>query len=321
MPPFFEALTEPLVALFGPSHRVHGPYLLASALFVVLAWALARGRRGRASLRRWLFPRRLFFHASSRFDAMFCVARGLLHALIVWPFRVTAVGVAMALVGLAVEHVGPSPLPPPSDRRGLFVAFTVALFVADDLTRYLVHRAMHAVPALWEIHKVHHSAEVLTPLTLYRVHPLESAWNQVRGVLTTGVVTGVFVWLFPGKLRALEILGVDALGFVWTMAGASLRHSHAFVAWPAPIERIFVSPAQHQLHHAKHGVVGRNYGSALAVWDLLFGTLQVATHARAPRVGLVRSERNHSRAVLSALVDPIRAAGARLFRRPLPPRS
>ena len=32
---------------------------------------------------------------------------------------------------------------------------------------------MHRVPALWEFHKVHHSAEVLTPLTEWRQHPLE----------------------------------------------------------------------------------------------------------------------------------------------------
>ena len=317
MPPLVESLIEPFVALLGPSHRVHLPYLVCSVGFVTLAWIVARRRVARASLGRWLFPRKLFFHASSRFDVAWCVVRGLVHAVLVWPFRVGALGIAMVIAGFALEHVGRSGLVAPADRTWLFVAFTVALFVADDLTRYAVHRAMHAVPALWEIHKVHHSAEVLTPLTLYRVHPIESALNQARGVLTAGLVTGVFVWLYPGKLRAIEIFGVDAIGFLWTMAGASLRHSHAFVAWPAPLERVFVSPAQHQLHHAKFAKVSSNYGSALAVWDLLFGTLRVATDERPPRIGLVLGERNHERTLLSALVDPVRASLARIVGRDL----
>ena len=31
----------------------------------------------------------------------------------------------------------------------------------------------HKIPALWEFHKVHHSAEVMTPLTELRQHPVE----------------------------------------------------------------------------------------------------------------------------------------------------
>ncbi len=317
MPPLLESLIEPFVALFGPSHRVHLPYLACSVGFVTLAWLFARRRAACASLGRWLFPRKLFFHASSRFDVAWCVMRGLVHSVLVWPLRIGALGVSMAIAGFAVEHAGRSVLDAPVDRTWLFVAFTVALFVADDLTRYMAHRAMHAIPALWEIHKVHHSAEVLTPLTLYRVHPIESALNQARGMLTTGLITGVFVWLYPGTLRAIEILGVDAIGFLWTMAGASLRHSHAFVTWPGPIERVFVSPAQHQVHHAKFAKVASNYGSALAIWDLAFGTLRIATHEKPPRIGLVRSERNHERTVVSGLVDPVRAALSRLVGRDL----
>jgi len=30
------------------------------------------------------------------------------------------------------------------------------------------------VPFLWEFHKVHHSANVLTPITAFRVHPVDT---------------------------------------------------------------------------------------------------------------------------------------------------
>ena len=54
------------------------------------------------------------------------------------------------------------------------VLYTLVLFLAWDLSRYLLHLAMHWIDALWQLHQVHHSAETLTPFTLYRVHPLES---------------------------------------------------------------------------------------------------------------------------------------------------
>src|ERR1039458_8498353 len=43
----------------------------------------------------------------------------------------------------------------------------------------------HAIPALWEFHKVHHSAEVLTPLTEMRTHPVEIiAFMNIIGLFT-----------------------------------------------------------------------------------------------------------------------------------------
>ena len=49
---------------------------------------------------------------------------------------------------------------------------TVTLFLAYELGYWLNHYVPHRVPFLWEFHKVHHSATVLTPLTNFRVHPV-----------------------------------------------------------------------------------------------------------------------------------------------------
>ncbi|MBX3232599.1 MAG: sterol desaturase family protein [Labilithrix sp.] len=294
----------PLEELLGPHHRVWLPFIGMSLLLAAFAWW--RGL-SRTPLLRFLFPRRLFLHRSSRLDVVWLAVRGVCQPLLLWPLRLSVLGVALVICGAVRDRVGASPLSWSGDRTPVFVAFTLALFLADDLTRYLVHRAMHVVPALWELHKVHHSAEVLTPLTLYRVHPLESSLNQLRGGLAAGLVTGVFMWLLPGTLRSFEVLGVDVLGFVWTAAGANLRHSHVWLRFPAAIERWLISPAQHQLHHARSGARG-NYGSALAVWDRLFGTLLLSEGRRAPRVGLPRSQRNHAMNAGSALVAPVLAA-------------
>ena len=43
------------------------------------------------------------------------------------------------------------------------VAFGVVGLVLADTGHYLSHYVQHKVPFLWEFHRVHHAAEVLTP--------------------------------------------------------------------------------------------------------------------------------------------------------------
>jgi len=307
------AFLQPIRELIGPDHRVYLPFVATSFALAAVVWLLRRGR-GSAPLLRYLVPWRLFLHRSSRFDARWLVVRALAHAVIAWPVKVTVVGTMLFVSGHLRDVVGSPPWDSPKDRALVVAAFTLVTFVADDFTRFLLHLAMHRVPALWELHKVHHSAEVLTPLTLYRVHPLESVANNLRGTLTLGACAGLFAWALPGRLSGWEILGVDALGFAWTALGSNLRHSHVWMTW-GPLERLFVSPAQHQLHHGRsESTWNKNFGSALAIWDLAFGTLLLARGRRPPRVGLSRAERNHGLDAVSALVDPVVAAARALAR-------
>ena len=148
--------------------------------------------------------------------------------------------------------------------------FSVTFFIAEDASRFFLHFAMHRVPLLWRFHRVHHTAETLTPLTLFRVHPFEHMLYYVRGVVVFGLVSGFFIWLFGRNLAAFDLLGVGLFGFLFNLAGSNLRHSHVWLSF-GPFERWFISPAQHQLHHSRnHGHL--NFGSALAIWDRLMGT-------------------------------------------------
>lgn len=63
----------------------------------------------------------------------------------------------------------------------MVLCFTLCHFLLDDLSKYLVHRALYRWPVLWAFHKVHHSAITLTPLTVYRTHPLEAVLFSLRG--------------------------------------------------------------------------------------------------------------------------------------------
>lgn len=50
----------------------------------------------------------------------------------------------------------------------------IEIVVVADLVQYWIHRAYHAVPALWRIHAVHHSSETMDWLAGPRLHLIET---------------------------------------------------------------------------------------------------------------------------------------------------
>jgi len=108
----------------------------------------------------------------------------------------------------------------------IMLLFTISLFVVKDFTLYWIHRFLHTVPLLWEFHKVHHSAKVLTPITFYRVHPIENILFGFGFSLSIGVVIGLFIFFFGEQLNIIDVLGVNIFVFVFNVLGSNLRHSH-----------------------------------------------------------------------------------------------
>ncbi|MEK7857243.1 MAG: sterol desaturase family protein, partial [Acidobacteriota bacterium] len=151
-------------------------------------------------------------------------------------------------------------------------AFTLTLFLADDFARFYVHYLQHRLPALWVFHQTHHSALVLSPLTLLRTHPIEIVTARIRNAVTYGIVTGVFLYAIGESVSAWAILGTEILGFTFNFLGANLRHSQVWIHF-GPFESYLISPAAHQVHHSIEKIHhDRNFGVCLAIWDRLFKT-------------------------------------------------
>lgn len=111
----------------------------------------------------------------------------------------------------------------------------------------------------------------LLPLTVFRINPFASAIYYTREFLVFSLVAGVFICLFKGFPTDLELLGVDALGFIFNKAAANL--GHAQVRLPCgPLEGVFVGPTQHQIHH-NIDYQDVTFGSCFAVWVKWLGTL------------------------------------------------
>ena len=82
---------------------------------------------------------------------------------------------------------------------------TLALFLAYEFGYWLDHYLKHRVPALWELHKVHHSANVLTPLTVFRLHPLDALIFSNILALATGITNGAVNYAFGKPITMFSI--------------------------------------------------------------------------------------------------------------------
>lgn len=280
---FADLVLEPLAFPLDPAKRIYWGCLLSSLLLASVATAVRAGRFDFAGQLGRLVDQRYWFNISTLTDVGLLFLNNAVRVLILAPALGSRL-LATLIVGRFLQaRLGDAPSP---EFPWLAIAaiYTVTMFVAEDASRFFLHFAMHRVRPLWRFHCLHHSARVLTPLTLFRVHPVEHLLYYFRGVMVFGLVSGFFVWLFGRQLAAFDVLGVGLFGFLFNLAGSNLRHSHVWLSF-GRLERWFVSPAQHQLHHSRHHGQ-RNLGSALAVWDRLMGTALPAGRYRQLEFGL-----------------------------------
>lgn len=281
--------------LLDSGKRIYLPYLLGGLLLAVPAFWFRYRRFAPGDFVRYLFHPRIWGHASARQDYWLFGLNALLKGLFFAPLVLTMVPVAMGFSAGLEEIFGQ--IRPVSDHQTVVIAsFTLLLFLLDDVTRFLLHYLLHKVPFLWDYHKVHHSAKVLTPMTIYRTHPLESYLYACRMGLAQGLAVGLGYYLFGPTLSMVDVLGANLFVFVFNVLGANLRHSHVWLPFGDHLEGIFISPAQHQIHHSDHpDHYDRNLGSALAIWDRLAGTLIKSSQVGRIRFGVGKHFTGHDR--------------------------
>lgn len=261
---------------FGTDSRMHWTGLAAFFLLGTAVWVAARrkGRTdGRASLADFLMPREMYLSQSSLVDVKVYFANRLIEP----GLRLVSAGLYLGLLTAVANAVGTglheetgAPLP-----IHILVVATLAATLAGDLAYYVTHRLHHEHPVLWPFHKLHHSAEHLTPLTAKRNHPVyEVIFGMVHSFFVAPVM-GVIFGLF-GVYDPATLLGLGVVVLAFNAAGGALRHSHIWLDYGPVLDRIFISPAQHQIHHScavEHH--DKNYGLIFALWDWMFGTLYI----------------------------------------------
>jgi sterol desaturase/sphingolipid hydroxylase (fatty acid hydroxylase superfamily) len=211
--------------------------LTTAAVFVPLEGAFPL-RRGQSALRRgWLTDTQYFFASH--------VLAQVMSVAVLAPAMALGAVLAVPSAQAAVQS-----LP-------VVVQFALAVLVAD-LAQYGVHRAFHAVPALWRFHKVHHSVEVMDWLAGSRLHLLDV-------IATRGLV-----------LLPLVVIGFDqvAVYAYLTLVSFHAVFIHAnFAPRSLWLERWVAMP---RFHHWHHGVEPEardvNFAVHLPMIDRWFGT-------------------------------------------------
>lgn len=133
------------------------------------------------------------------------------------------------------------------------------LLVVSDFLQWCIHRLLHGVPWLWQIHKVHHSIAEMDWIGNWHFH-----WGEI--LVYRWLQWVPLAWLGASPQAALI---VAVIGTVW----GNLNHSN--LDWDAgPLSRLFNSPRMHLWHHdaSDEGGLAKNFGVILSAWDFLFGT-------------------------------------------------
>ena len=190
---------------------------------------------------------------------------------------------------------------------GAFILWAIVLFVVGDFSNFLSHFLQHKVGFLWELHKVHHSATVLNPLTTARMHPLADKFDHLVASALTGIPAGVAVFLYGFQAIDLGVMMAVANLFGTILVLDALRHSHFPVSF-GWFDRILVSPHMHQLHHsARFEEWDLNMGNKLSIWDWMLGMARIpAKNAKMPfGIGRGAAYDQQYSSVYGAYVRPI----------------
>ena len=161
---------------------------------------------------------------------------------------------------------------------GLNLFAAIALFlVLDDMMQYWWHRASHATPWLYNLHRAHHDARYMSVRLVYRNNLLYYA------MMPSLWLSGVLIWLGLGWVYAGYIV-VKLAVIIGAHSDIAWDRPLYAVRWLAPlmwvVERTISTPATHHAHHGRHAGdpavhYKGNFGNLLFVWDMLFGTARI----------------------------------------------
>jgi sterol desaturase/sphingolipid hydroxylase (fatty acid hydroxylase superfamily) len=253
-------------------------YILCSVGFAYLVYWLHARKDAELKADGFLpfaFPKDIWSHKSTRVDIAYFFLNKLIFAVAIASMFVFSEGAHSALWQVMNFLSVPRTIVPDMPVALVMAVSTLIWILAFDFALWLQHYLFHRVPLLWEFHKVHHSAEVMTPFTAGRMHPLEEfAGNMMSGIFI-GLAYSLIYRLFGGVM-VLQLFEVNIVLLLFYTFGFHLRHSHVWLPYTGWLGKILVSPAHHQLHHSiERDHWDRNMGFIFAFWDRMFGTLVV----------------------------------------------
>jgi sterol desaturase/sphingolipid hydroxylase (fatty acid hydroxylase superfamily) len=303
----------------APESDLYWLYLVSATGLVFIIYWLRRYGHEDVSFRGFLafcFPKRIYAHPSAQLDFKYLAINTVLYGAFIAPLLLTSTAAAYGTVAILVALFGMPETPLLTGGVWANLGVTVAAVVVADIGFFVAHNLQHRIPLLWEFHKVHHAAEVLHPVALYRRHPVDTALDVTLMGAGAGAVLGFSAYIFGESVEGVNILGTNAVLFLFHFAGANLRHSHVRLSYGPFLDRILISPTLHQTHHGcapQH--VDKNFGGILSIWDWLAGTLYIPRDDEELTLGLPNGEHRDYNSVVGLYLLPFAKNAQRLRRR------
>jgi sterol desaturase/sphingolipid hydroxylase (fatty acid hydroxylase superfamily) len=127
-----------------------------------------------------------------------------------------------------------------------------------ELVGYWSHRLMHVVPALWRLHRVHHSSERMDWLAAAHLHPFDGSIGRLLAVIPLAYL-GFSAGTFGAAIVVLQLHAI-------------FQHSNLRVRF-GPLRKVLSSPQYHHWHHTNDvHARDRNFAGLFPWIDALFGT-------------------------------------------------
>jgi len=154
-----------------------------------------------------------------------------------------------------------------------FIAQFAITLLLIEFGKYWVHRWHHAIGCLWWLHALHHSSERLYSINNFRFHPLNYVFNFLLSTFPLMLI-GV-----PSEVL-LGYLAISQPVIMLQHANIDLRSGF--------LNYVFNTNELHRWHHSVlPSEANNNYGGALIIWDIVFGTFKYTKTENSPKqIGL-----------------------------------
>lgn len=320
-----DRLSDVILSPLDPTNRIYWMYLLSSAAVAFCVYVAVRRAGDKASPKvaeaaqgnflQFLFPKSVWSNPSAWLDVRYAIFHKTVTGLMIAGLSTMGVtlGYRIATGGAALSQALEQGAILTFNGFVIATAFMLVLMLVGDFIAWFLHYIQHKVPLLWQFHKVHHSAEVMHPISNFREHPVDNILYASVITFGFGLMYGLAVRLFGFVPSMPALFGVPAIMFAFNIAGYNLRHSHVWLRWPGVWSKVFPSPAHHHVHHSCHpDHIDKNFAFMFPIWDVLFGTYTMPEDNRDVQFGVPEEQGRDLDGVLNLYLVPFRDA-FRLF--------
>lgn len=145
------------------------------------------------------------------------------------------------------------------------VLVIIGNLLLGDLIVYWTHRFLHRA-VLWHSHAWHHASRHVWWLSGLRGSPVHMVLTLLPYTLAN------VIFFLPGSELLIWVIVFGMLNQHWL-------HSNIRLPYPDLIEKVFVTPRYHFVHHSANvRLTNSNYAFVFTFWDKLFGTYTDPAH-------------------------------------------